>query len=383
MNITVVTDVLGAENNGTTVACMNLIRHLQAQKHNVKILCSDQDKKGKPNYYIVPTRNLGPLNGIVRKNGVALSKPKNEIVEQALDGADIVHIMLPFALGKRAMRIAKKKNLPTTCGCHMQAENFSSQLKMQDCKWLNKLVYKTIFKTYKQADAIHYPTQFMKDTLESAVKKETNGYIISNGVNKFIHKSKVEKPEELKDKFVILSTGRFTREKAQSVLIEAINLSKHRDKIQLILAGQGPTENKLKEISKKLPIEPIFNFFPRAEMNNVINYADMYVHPAEMELEGIACIEAICCGKLTIVNDSDRSATKNFAIDEKCIFKMRNPQDLANKIDYWIEHEEERKEYEEKYLNSAIAYDQDECMKKMENMLQEVYNAHKGKQSKA
>ena len=80
MNITIVTDVLGAENNGTTVACMNLIRYLQSQNHNVKVLCPDQDKKGLPNYYIVPKLSLGPLNKIVEKNGVSLSKPKKKIV---------------------------------------------------------------------------------------------------------------------------------------------------------------------------------------------------------------------------------------------------------------------------------------------------------------
>ena len=382
MNITIVTDVLGAENNGTTVACMNFIRHLQSQNHNVKILCSDQDKKGLPNYYIVPNLNLGPFNALVKKNGVSLSKPKTSVVKEALKDADIVHIMLPFALGKKAMKIAKKNNLPTTCGCHMQAENFSSQLKMQDVKWFNNLVYKTVFKTYKQADAIHYPTQFMKDTLEKAVKKSTNGYIISNGVNKFIQKKDCPKPAEFKDKIVILSTGRYTNEKAQWVLIEAIKQSKYKDKIQLILAGQGPTESKLIEHAKGLPVPPIMKLFPREEMNEIINYADIYVHPAEMELEGIACIEAISCGKLTIVNDSDRSATKNFAIDEKCIFKMRNPKDLAEKIDYWIEHEDERKEYEDKYLNSSVAYDQEECMKRMEQMLYEVMNAHKQKTGK-
>ena len=107
------------------------------------------------------------------------------------------------------------------------------------------------------------------------------------------------------------------------------------------------------------------------------SFADMYVHPAEMELEGISCIEAITCGKLTIVSDSKLSATRNFAVDEKCVFKKRNPKDLARVIDYWIEHPEEAKEYEQKYLDSAISFDQEECMKNMEKMIFEVYEKNK------
>ena len=47
MIVTVVCDVLGKENNGATIAGMNLIRFLKKQGHEVRILCADQDKKGQ------------------------------------------------------------------------------------------------------------------------------------------------------------------------------------------------------------------------------------------------------------------------------------------------------------------------------------------------
>ena len=46
MTITIVCDILGEENNGTTIACMNLIRYLRAQGHTVRVVCADQDKAG-------------------------------------------------------------------------------------------------------------------------------------------------------------------------------------------------------------------------------------------------------------------------------------------------------------------------------------------------
>ena len=78
------------------------------------------------------------------------------------------------------------------------------------------------------------------------------------------------------------------------------------------------------------------------------------------------------CGKLTIVSDSKLSATKEFAIDDTCIFKHRNPKDLARVIDYWIDRPELRKQYEQKYLESSCVFNQDECMKQMENMMKTV-----------
>lgn len=376
MVITVVSDVLGEENNGTTIACMNLIRFLKKQGHTVRILCADQNKMGEPNYFIVPNLSLGKmLNSLVEKVGVTLAKPQEEIVVKALEGVDHVHIMLPFGLGKKALEICNKNGISATAGFHMQAENFTSYFKLNKIQPINKMVYKSIYKRfYKNIDGIHFPTIFIKEIFERNIKKNTPAYVISNGVNSYVCKREVEKPEELKDKIVILSIGRYAREKSQDTLIKAIKYSKYKDKIQLILAGQGLKEKKYKKLSKKLPVQPIFKLYPRDEIIDVINYADLYVHPAEVELEGISCLEAITCGKMTIVSDSKFSATREFAIDDKCRFKNRNPKKLAEVIDYWIEHPEEKAKYEENYLAKSIAFSQEECMKRMEEMIFKVHN---------
>ncbi len=379
MTITVVCDVLGEENNGTTIAAMNLIRFLKSQGHTVRILCGDQDKKGQEDVFVVPNYNLGRfLNSYIEKVGVTLAKPVENIIKKALKGTDAVHIMVPLPLGMATVKIAKEMNLPITAGFHMQAENFTSHIKLNKFQPLNKFVYKFIYKhVYRYVDGIHYPTQFIKGVFEKNIKKKTPGYVISNGVHDYVKKRTTEKPEELKDKIVILSTGRYAREKSQDILIKAITHSKHKDKIQLILGGQGAKEDEYKKLAKKLPISPIFKFFSRTEIIDVLNYCDIYAHPAEIELEGISCIEAIACGKLTIVSDSKLSATKEFAIDEKCVCKKRNAKSLAAVIDYWIEHEDERKEYEQKYLESAKTFNQNECMKRMEEMILEVASGKK------
>ena len=365
MVITVVCDVLGEENNGTTIASMNLIRFLKKQGHTVKVLCADQFRKGEEGFYCCPNMSFGKLlDAYVRKIGVTLAKADKQIIRSAVEGSDVVHCMLPFSLTMNAIKVAEELNIPITAGFHMQAENLTSYIKLNKLKIANKFVYKYIYKhTYSHMDRIHYPTKFIQDVFEKNIKKSTPGVVISNGVHSYVKKQDIPKPEEFKDKIVILTTGRYSREKSQDTLIKAIKYSKHKDKIQLILGGQGQKEKKYKRLAKKLPIQPVFKLFSRTEIIDVLNYADLYVHPAEIELEGISCLEAICCGKLTIVSDSKLSATKEFAADEKCIFKNRKPKDLARVIDYWIEHPEE------KYLNNSIVYNQDECMKRMEQML--------------
>lgn len=141
MIITIVCDVLGEENNGTTIAAMNLIRHLKKQGHTVRVLCADENRKGEENFYVVKTLNFGKLlNAYVKKVGVSLAKPDTEIIKSALDGADHVHIMAPLALGIASAKIAKQMNLPITAGFHMQAENLTCYLKLNKIKPLNKFV---------------------------------------------------------------------------------------------------------------------------------------------------------------------------------------------------------------------------------------------------
>ena len=373
MVITVVCDILGEENNGTAVATMNLIRFLQ-QKHTVRILCADQTKKGTENYYVVPNQSfVKPLNALVDRVGVTLAKPDDAVIAEALRGVDHVHVMLPLRLGLRAAQFARKMDLPITAGFHMQAENMTSYIKLQKIGFVNSSVYKYIYKHfYSFVDGIHYPTAFIRSVFESRIKKTTNGYVISNGVHSYVQRRETEKPEKLRGNIVILSIGRYSDEKSQDTLIKAVSLSQFKNRIQLILAGQGLNDKKYRHLAKKLPVQPIFGTHMREEIVEILNYCDLYVHPAVAELEGIACLEAIACGKMTIVSDSKNSATKDFAIDEKCIFKHKNAKDLAHVIDYWIAHPEERAEYENRYLNSSAIYRQEDCMRRMEDMIMEV-----------
>ena len=50
MIITIVSDVLGEENNGTTIAAMNLVRSMRSRGHEVRVVCADEDKRGLPGY---------------------------------------------------------------------------------------------------------------------------------------------------------------------------------------------------------------------------------------------------------------------------------------------------------------------------------------------
>ncbi|MDR1697401.1 MAG: glycosyltransferase [Erysipelotrichaceae bacterium] len=377
MKIAIVCDVLGKKNNGTTIAAYNLIDSLIAKGHEVIVVCSDEKILSDCAHVQVPTLDLHfkALNNYVSSNDIAVAVRDDRIIYNAIKDVDHCHIMMPFSLGGFAAQICQRKGISSSAGFHVQAENFSSHFKLMNAAWFNSVVYRLIRnRLYNRVNSIHYPTEFIYD-LFSKYRPTGKPYIISNGVVPIFKKlDDVKRPDEYEGKFVILSTGRYSREKDQITLIRAVKYSKYADKIQLIFAGDGPLKKKFIYHSRRLKNPLKLALFTREELVKVINYSDLYVHTAICEIEAIACLEALSCGLVPIIANSRRSATRKFSLSEHSSFIHHNPRDLAKKIDFMIENPAVKQELSNKYLEfSNQKFSLDDCMDKMEAMIIETY----------
>ena len=379
MIITICSDVLGKENNGTTIATMNLIRYLSSKGHEVRVVATSMVPVKNVKFYQLNVRNLGKIiNTMLDHNQVILAKYDEQIFRKAIDGADIVDIPFSMGVSERVIDICKEKHIPVVASMHLQAENVSSHLGLIDSKIANRIIYNNYYKRiYSKVDSVHFPTEFLKNIFESNIKKTVkHPYVISNGVNDRFKRMNATKPSELKDKFVILSTGRICTEKNQKTLVDAVSKSKYKNKIKVIFAGDGPDkESLLKQINKK-HVDAKVEFFSRDEIVNVINYSDLYVHTAIIDLESIACLEALKCGLTPVFMDSKRAAPHLFALDDRSLSKYKDSTDLANKIDYFIEHKDERLELSKQYEEKMSTMSQTECMHQMEEMFEETIDRY-------
>ena len=113
-------------------------------------------------------------------------------------------------------------------------------------------------------------------------------------------------------------------------------------------------------------------FFDHDELKEVLNAADLYVHTAYVELESIACLEAIVTGLVPIICNSKRSAARYFAQDDRCLYHKWDSEDLKNKIEYFMDNPEELKACKSKYKKQANVSRLGDCMNKMEEMLVEA-----------
>lgn len=77
-------------------------------------------------------------------------------------------------------------------------------------------------------------------------------------------------------------------------------------------------------------------------------------------------------GLVPIIANSPKSATPQFALDNRSLFEAGNSLDLAKKIDYWIEHEQERKEQEKMYAEAGKKYAISNSILQIEEMFREA-----------
>lgn len=374
MKILFVIDQFSHNSNGTSISAYRYAECLRSVGHEVKIVTTD---KASENIYSVPERYIPLATYCAHVQGLLFAQAPKDVLTKAINWCDVVHFFMPWKISIVGVKIAKSLNKPYTAAFHVQPENITYNMGLGRSKLAIGYLYNTFYKKfYKNIGHIHCPSNFIAEQLKLR-GYNSNLHVISNGINECFKPVKREKPAEYQDKIVITMIGRHSVEKRQDVLINAVAKSKYRDKIQLIFVGKGPKTKHYKKLAKKLPIAPVFNFFAQKDLINVLQYSDLYVHSAEVEIEGISCLEAMACGLVPIFSDSKISATKQFALTDNSIFKNGDSLDLAKKIDYWIDHPEEKEEYSKQYAKNAQNYNITKSIAKFEAMLQAAIDENK------
>lgn len=376
MKILIVIDQFDNSNNGTTISARRFAKGLKDIGHEVYVVSTgNSDNEYK---FCLKELPLPPgVSHLVKSQGMSFAMPNTQILEKAISSVDIVHFYMPFFISKAGLKICENLKIPHTAAFHVQPENITYSIGLGTNAKVNNFIYNHYRDTfYNRFTHIHCPSKFIADELKNHGYK-AKLHVISNGVDDDFKFYQKEKLPEFKNKFVITMIGRYSNEKRQDVLIDAISKSKYSDKIQLVLAGKGPNETKYRMLGEKIPNPPVMNFYDKNSLISLLKSTDLYVHSADAEIEAISCIEAFACGNVPIIANSSNSATKQFALVKESLFDSGNSEDLAKKIDFWIESEEYRKEMEIKYSESAENYRLKNSIKKIEEMFENAIREYK------
>ena len=377
MKVLIVSNNVYMKGNGVSTAVVTLRSRLISQGVDVRIIaCENPDKEGpQPDYplkhYVFPI-----FEPIIRKNGFRYASIDKHTIKEAVQWADVVHLMEGFPFEATTAKIARQLGKPCVGTYHIFTENITANLGNGRSTFINKLIDKWWSNSvYNHCKYVQCPTQTVKEHLEA------NGYtselrVISNGIDLSQTPSTISEPST--PPYRILCVGRLSNEKDQTTLIKAIRYSKYADKIELVFAGNGPKANKIKSAARKLfedgvvKHEPTFGFYTLKQLQELAASSWLYVHCAKIEVEGLSCLEAIQQGLVPVIAKGKLTATAQFALDEHSTFPTSDYKALAERIDWWIEHPDHRKQMSRLYAESVQKYSNEVSTRKIIEMYEDA-----------
>ncbi len=348
MKVGIFTEVFYPEISGVATACLELKEGLEEAGHEVFVFTvtnHEADAEWDLQNHVYRVLSIPFVLFDERRIGLPLLSSIMQTIEDL--NLDIIHTQSEFSLGALGRRAAKKFNIPMLHTYHTLYEEYLHYLKLQKNELTINLVGKFVENFTKHSYAIICPSQKTKDALLSyGIKNKI--YIIPTGIDlkKFknfdsVKVETIKKKYHIKDQSVILiSVSRLSDEKRLNVLLDYFYeyLQNNPDKdISLIIAGDGPDKEKLKQQSENLKIADKVIFTGYIEWQNVQNYyqaSDIFVSASKSETQGLTYLEALAAN-IPILAQKD-PCLNHLLIDGKNGKAFDNRETFAAGLDYLI-----------------------------------------------
>ena len=368
MKILIVINNFHMTGNGMAASARRTAMYLKEAGHEVRVLAGpNPDHDGPQPDFLLQEYEFPVGQSMVEAQGYHYAASDKRVIAKAVEWADIVHLEEPFMLEYKTIKIAESLGKPITATYHIHPENISCHWGLISYwKGVNRLLLRIFVKyIYNHCAAVQCPTENVLDRLRR-YHIHSHLEVISNG----LVPDDCIRPKEMpanyfdpKRPFKVIYIGRLSKEKDQMTLLEAMRYSHYAWSIQLHFAGLGDDEKKIRKRIRTLLKEgilrhpPIISFEGKEGLKKLAAEADLAVHCATIEVEGLSIMEAMQQGVVPVIAEGRYSGTSQFALDHRSLFPAKNPEALANRIDYWLSHPDERWKTGQQYVQAMQAYD--------------------------
>jgi len=387
MKILFVVNNYYAIGNGLSASARRTVQALRDAGQDVRVIsCINQNApEPQPEFPLQPY-HFPIFQPIISAHGYQFSGGDKKVIEQAIRWADVVHMEEPFVLQIKAVKIAERLGKPITGTYHLHPENIFYSIGLGWWHGLNNALL-AIWRdwVFNHCSILQCPTENVRQRLQrrhfkSELRTFSNGIIPEECLRPDNPPADYEDPSRPLD---VVYIGRLSVEKDQPTLIRAIRHSKYAKRIRLHFAGQGPRTEAYKRRAYQLyeegtvQYEPIFTFNTREELRDIAAKADLCIHCATVEVEGLSIMEAIQQGAVPIIAEGWHTGTSQFAMDNRSIFPEKDDKALAERIDYWLSHPRERWKAGKKYAESMKKYDISRSAEELVKMFEDAMTAKK------
>jgi len=384
MKILFVINNLYIRGNGLSASARRIIHELKAAGEDVRVLTGcDPEKPGQHPDFPLKEFKFPIFQPIIEANGFSYADGDPKRIEEAVRWAEVVHLEENFVLQYKTIRIAKRLGKPLTASFHLFPENILNNLGIKRWRWPAQVLLHAWQKyIYSACSHIHCPTEKVRQRLlDNHFTSELR--VISNGLIPETCLRPANPPKDYLDPerpLEVICIGRLAAEKDQITLIRAMRHCQHARRIHLVFAGNGPMANKIRKKANRLyrdgivGYEPSFVFLNHDELCRLAAKADLTVHCAYIEIEGLSILEAMQQGVVPVIAEGPFTGSSQFALSERSLFPIHDEKALAARIDDWLSHPEARWEEGKRYAASVKPYNIARSVEQMIAMFRDALN---------
>jgi 1,2-diacylglycerol 3-alpha-glucosyltransferase len=305
LKILFISDVYFPRVNGVSTSIRTFVEQLQELGHEVHLIAPDYGIATEDEAWIkrIPSRKIyfDPEDRLM-KYGLAIDK----LIELRREKYDLIHIHTPFVAHYLGQKLAHLLDVPCVETYHTFFEDYLHHY----LPWIPKGMARGIarFVSRRQCngvDAIVAPSKPMLDVLRQYGVKakaeviptglQAQSFAAADG-NAFREKHGIPL-----DRPMMLYIGRVAFEKNIDFLLRmAVELREMQPEILLVVAGEGPAEQSLHQLSKELNLQQNIKFIGymdrNTELNGCYKAADVFVFSSKSETQGLVIIEAMAQG---------------------------------------------------------------------------------------
>lgn len=325
--------------DGVTRVLYKMIEGALERNHEVIAISSVLPEKHEQ---IVPMYQVPSVIMPLYKN-YRLAIPGYQTFAKALDkfNPDILHINSPCPLGFSAMKYGEVFNIPVVATYHT---HFPKYLPYYHLSALEEWTWKLSRSLYNNIDRTFVPTRPIMEELLQHNFHELE--YLPNGVDGVVFNPKRRSFVWRKQfgnatKTIILFVSRLVWEKDLQVLVEVNKILKEkRNDFEIVIVGEGPAR---KEFQAKMPAAHFLGYQSGIPLAEIFASSDIFAFPSTTETFGLVTLEAMASGLVPVAANAG-GAVDIIEDGKSGLFAApKNGKDMAEKIEYLLDHPEKRK----------------------------------------
>ncbi len=312
MRIGLFTDTYFPQVSGVATSIRTLKTELEKQGHDVFIFTTtDKDVNRYEDWQIIRIPSVPFFAFKDRRFAYRGFSKALEIAKQYQ--LDIIHTQTEFSLGLLGIWIARELKIPVIHTYHTQYEDYVHYIAKG--MLIRPSMVKYLVRGFlHDVDGVICPSEIVRDLL-SDYKVKVEKRVIPTG----IELAKFERPEieqenltELRSKLeiqddekMLLSLSRISYEKNIQAVLAAFADVLKEEKVKLVVAGDGPYLNDLKEQAQKLEIQDSVVFTGMIAPSETALYykaADFFISASTSETQGLTYLESLASGTPVIAH---------------------------------------------------------------------------------